>query len=149
MLTYVVDAIVLFVAALVAWAITRSITVPMGNRGCRAPRRFRRPHLDGAGKRRRRGGRASASFGRDEPRAGADGEPDPHRREAIAVGAEQVARGNQSSRAAPRSMPALFEETASTLEEFTTTVKQNAEHAKQASALAASASTTAQKAARW
>jgi methyl-accepting chemotaxis protein len=65
--------------------------------------------------------------------------------ESIAVGAGQVAAGNQQLSSRTEEHASSLEETASTLEEFTTTVKQNAERAGQASQLAASASVTAQK----
>ena len=143
---YAVAAIVLVLAVLVAWTITRSITGPL------------REALGVA--RRVAGGDLTSRIevdGRDEAadllralsemngglsrmvaqiRSGA---------ESIAVGAGQVAAGNQQLSSRTEEHASSLEETASTLEEFTTTVRQNAEHAKQASQLAGSASATAQK----
>jgi methyl-accepting chemotaxis protein len=144
--TYVVNAVVLLLAVLLAWGTTRSIARPM------------RESVDVA--RRVASGDLTSRIepvGRDEAaelltalrdmndglgrmvtqiRSGA---------ESIAVGAGQVAAGNQSLSSRTEEHASSLEETASTLEEFTTTVKQNAERAGQASELAASASVTAQK----
>jgi X-X-X-Leu-X-X-Gly heptad repeat protein len=144
--TYLVEAIVLALAILIAWVITRSITGPL------------RDSVDVA-KRVASGDLTSRieSVGRDEAadlqhalrdmngglarmvsqiRAGA---------ESIAVGAGQVAAGNQQLSSRTEQHASSLEETASTLEEFTTTVKQNAEHARTASQLAGTASATAEK----
>ncbi len=143
---YAIVAVVLVLAALIAWAITRSITVPMGE-SVGVARRVAAGDLSG---------RVKAS-GRDEAgellRALAEMNDGLSRMvlqirsgaESIAVGAQQVAAGNQSLSSRTEEHASSLEETASTLEEFTTTVKQNAEHAKQASELASSASTTAQR----
>ncbi len=143
---YVVEAIVLVLAVLVAWAITRSIVLPL-REAVAVTRRVASGDLTSEIK----------DDGRDEPaellsalrdmntglaqivnhiRAGA---------ESIAVGAGQVAAGNQQLSSRTEEHASSLEETASTLEEFTTTVRQNAEHAKQASALASTASSTAEK----
>ena len=137
---------VLVLAVLLAFAITRSITGPLGQ-AVKVARRVASGDLTS---------RIEAS-GRDEAtellsalrdmndglgrmvtqiRSGA---------ESIAVGAGQVAAGNQQLSSRTEEHASSLEETASTLEEFTTTVRQNAEHAKQASQLAGTASTTAQK----
>jgi methyl-accepting chemotaxis protein len=144
--TYLVEAVVLALAILIAWTITRSITGPL------------RESLDVA-KRVASGDLTSriVSVGRDEAadlqhalrdmngglarmvsqiRTGA---------ESIAVGAGQVAAGNQQLSSRTEQHASSLEETASTLEEFTTTVKQNAEHARTASQLAGTASATAEK----
>jgi methyl-accepting chemotaxis protein len=145
-LTYVIDGIVLLLAALVAWAITRSITAPMAE-SVGVARRVAAGDLssgvapsgnDEAAELLRALAEMNEGLGRivTQIRAGA---------ESIAVGAEQVAAGNQTLSGRTEEHASSLEETASTLEEFTTTVKQNAEHAKQASQLAASASSTAQK----
>jgi methyl-accepting chemotaxis protein len=63
--------------------------------------------------------------------------------ESIAVGAGQVAAGNQQLSSRTEEHASSLQQTASTLEQFSTTVRQNAEHAKQASALAGTASATA------
>ena len=146
MTIYAVEAVVLVLAVLVAWAITRSIVVPMRD-AVAVARRVAAGDLTSK----------IEDAGRDEAaellaalrdmnqglsqivnhiRAGA---------ESIAVGAGQVAAGNQQLSSRTEEHASSLEETASTLEEFTTTVRQNAEHAKQASALAGSASSTAQK----
>ena len=65
--------------------------------------------------------------------------------ESIAVGAGQVSAGNQQLSSRTEEHASSLEETASTLEEFTTTVRRNAEHAKQASQLAGNASATAER----
>jgi methyl-accepting chemotaxis protein len=143
---YGVEVIVVALAVLVAWAITRSIVVPL-REAVAVTRRVASGDLTSE----------IADEGRDEPaellralrdmnqglaqivnhiRAGA---------ESIAVGAGQVAAGNQQLSSRTEEHASSLEETASTLEEFTTTVRQNAEHAKQASALAGTASTTAEK----
>ncbi len=143
---YVVEAIVLLLAMLVAWTTTRSITGPL-REAVEVARRVAAGDLTS---------RVETS-GRDEAadllralaemndglghmvakiRTGA---------ESIAVGAGQVAAGNQQLSSRTEEHASSLEETASTLEEFTTTVRQNAEHAKQASQLASSASATAEK----
>jgi methyl-accepting chemotaxis protein len=143
---YVVEAIVLVLAVLVAWAITRSIVVPMRD-AVAVARRVAAGDLtskiDDAGRdeaaellsalRDMNSGLAQIV---NHIRAGA---------ESIAVGAGQVAAGNQQLSSRTEEHASSLEETASTLEEFTTTVRQNAEHAKQASALAGTASSTAEK----
>ena len=65
--------------------------------------------------------------------------------ESIAVGAGQVAAGNQQLSSRTEEHASSLQQTASTLEQFTTTVRQNAEHAKQASTLAGNASATAER----
>jgi methyl-accepting chemotaxis protein len=143
---YAVNAAVLLLAVLVAWAMTRSIAGPLGE-SVKVAKRVASGDLTS---------RIEAE-GRDEAaelltalrdmngglsrmvtqiRSGA---------ESIAVGAGQVAAGNQSLSSRTEEHASSLEETASTLEEFTTTVRQNAERAGQASDLAASASVTAQK----
>ncbi|MGE0358203.1 MAG: methyl-accepting chemotaxis protein [Burkholderiales bacterium] len=143
---YAIVAVVLVLAALIAWAITRSITVPMGESVGVARRvaagdlsaRVKASGRDEAGELLRALAEMNDGLSRMvlQIRSGA---------ESIAVGAQQVAAGNQSLSSRTEEHASSLEETASTLEEFTTTVKQNAEHAKQASELASSASTTAQR----
>src|SRR5688500_17354601 len=137
---------VLVLAVLLAWAITRSITGPLGE----AVQVTRRVASGDLTSRIEVSGRDEAAellsalremndgLGRmvTQIRSGA---------ESIAVGAGQVAAGNQQLSSRTEEHASSLEETASTLEEFTTTVRQNAEHAKQASQLAGTASTTAQK----
>ncbi len=143
---YVVEAVVLLLAVLVAWSITRSITGPLRESVAVAKRvaagdltsrlepegNDEAAELLGALRDMNDGlGRMVAQI-----RTGA---------ESIAVGAAQVAAGNQQLSSRTEEHASSLEETASTLEEFTTTMRQNADHAKQASALAGTASATAQK----
>ncbi|HSN20592.1 MAG TPA: methyl-accepting chemotaxis protein [Usitatibacter sp.] len=146
MTTYVVEAVVLVIALLLAWALTRSITTPL-REAVNIARRVAAGDLTSQ----------IVPKGRDEAaellvalrdmndglarmvlqiRSGS---------ESIAVGANQVAAGNQQLSSRTEEHASSLEETASTLEEFTTTVRQNAEHAKQASSLAGTASATAEK----
>ena len=143
---YAVVAVVLILAVLVAWTITRSITGPLRDSVAVA----RRVASGDLTSRIEPSGRDEAAellgalremndgLGRmvSQIRSGA---------ESIAVGAGQVAAGNQQLSSRTEEHASSLEETASTLEEVTTTVRQNAEHAKQASQLAGTASATAQK----
>jgi methyl-accepting chemotaxis protein len=143
---YVVEAIVLVLAVLLAWATTRSITGPL-REAVQVARRVAAGDLTSrievsghdeaaallAALREMNDGLARMVT---QIRGGA---------EAIAVGAGQVAAGNQQLSSRTEEHASSLEETASTLEEFTTTVRQNAEHAKQASQLAGTASATAEK----
>jgi methyl-accepting chemotaxis protein len=145
-IVYTVQAIVLALAVLVAWAITRSITQPMrfavdvANRVASGDLKSR---IDVEGsdeaaallKALRAMNQGLASMVA-HIRSGA---------ESIAVGAGQVAAGNQQLSSRTEEHASSLEETASTLEEFTTTVRQNAEHANKASALAGTASSTAER----
>ena len=143
---YIVEAIVVLLAALLAWTTTRSITGPLRDavsvaRRVAAGDLTSRIEVSGhdeaadllAALREMTGGLARMVA---QIRSGA---------ESIAVGAGQVAAGNQQLSSRTEEHASSLEETASTLEEFTTTVRQNAEHAKQASQLAAGASVTAEK----
>jgi len=143
---YIVNAIVVGLAVLLAWAITRSIGRPIAF----SAKLAQRVASGDLSTEVRVEGRDEAAqlFGalRDmneglsrivmQIRTGA---------EQIAVGAGQVAAGNQSLSSRTEEHASSLEETASTLEEFTTTVRQNADRAGQASQLAASASVTAEK----
>ncbi len=143
---YVVEAIVLLLAVLIAWTTTRSITGPLAEalgvaRRVAAGDLTSRIEVKGrdeaaellAALRDMNGGLSRMVA---QIRSGA---------ESIAVGAGEVAAGNQQLSSRTEEHASSLEETASTLEEFTTTVRQNAEHAKQASQLAGSASATAEK----
>ena len=144
--TYVVETVVLVLAGLLAWAITRSIVGPLGEAVSIAKRvasgdlssRVNPTGRDEAAELLRALRDMNESLARIvmQIRSGS---------ESIAVGAGQVAAGNQQLSSRTEEHASSLEETASTLEEFTTTVRQNAEHAKQASQLAGGASTTAQK----
>jgi methyl-accepting chemotaxis protein len=139
-------AIIVLAAALLAWAVTRSITRPIAT-SVDVARRVASGDLTSK----------VETAGRDEAaqlltalrdmndglgvivtgiRTGS---------ESIAVGAGQVAAGNQQLSSRTEEHASSLEETASTLEEFTTTVRQNADRAKEASRLAGSASETAEK----
>ena len=143
---YAVEALVLVLAALIAWTTSRSITSPLRDSLAVAQRvasgdltsRVKVTGRDEAAELQRALGNMNDGLSRivAQIRSGA---------ESIAVGAGQVAAGNQQLSSRTEEHASSLEETASTLEEFTTTVRQNAEHAKQASALAGSASATAQK----
>jgi methyl-accepting chemotaxis protein len=143
---YVVEAIVLVLAGLFAWATIRSITVPLGE-AVEVTRRVAAGDLtsrievtgnDEAAELLAALREMNDGLGRmvTQIRGGA---------EAIAVGAGEVAAGNQQLSSRTEAHASSLEETASTLEEFTATVRQNADHAKQASQLAGTASSTAQK----
>jgi methyl-accepting chemotaxis protein len=143
---YIVEAIVLALAVLVAWTITRSITGPLRESVAVARRvasgdlssRIQSEGSDEAADLLAALREMNDGLGRmvEQIRAGAD---------SIAAGAGEVAAGNQQLSSRTEEHASSLEETASTLEEFTTTVKQNADHAKQASVLAGTASATAQK----
>ena len=145
-IVYSVNALVLLMAILVAWATTRSIAGPMSQSVAVARRvaagdltsRIEAEGRDEAAELLRALREMNDGLGRmvTQIRSGA---------ESIAVGAGQVAAGNQSLSSRTEEHASSLEETASTLEEFTTTVKQNAGRAGEASQLAASASMTAQK----
>jgi methyl-accepting chemotaxis protein len=146
MAVYAVQAVVLALAALIAWALTRSITAPMGfavQVTSRVAAGDLKSKIEVTG--RDEAAKLLASL-RDmnqgltamvaQIRSGA---------ESIAVGAGQVAAGNQQLSSRTEEHASSLEETASTLEEFTTTVRQNAERANQASSLAGTASNTAER----
>jgi methyl-accepting chemotaxis protein len=143
---YVVEAIVLVLAGLLAWATIRSITGPLRD-AVQVTRRVASgdltSHIEVTGNDEAAELLTALREMNDglghmvtQIRGGAD---------AIAVGAGQVAAGNQQLSSRTEEHASSLEETASTLEEFTATVRQNADHAKQASQLAGTASTTAQK----
>jgi methyl-accepting chemotaxis protein len=146
MTVYVVEIIVVLLAILVAWSITRSITGPLRESVAVAKRvaagdltsRIETQGSDEAAELLGALRDMNDGLGRmvAQIRSGA---------ESIAVGAGQVAAGNQQLSSRTEEHASSLEETASTLEEFTTTVKQNADHARQASSLAGTASATAQK----
>ncbi len=143
---FIAEAVVLMLAVLVAWVISRSITRPLGE-SVGVVRRVASGNLSS---------RIDVQ-GNDEPadvlralREMNDGLASMVRQirsgaETIAVGAGQVAAGNQQLSSRTEEHASSLEETASTLEEFTTTVKQNAAHARNASELAGRASLTAER----
>jgi methyl-accepting chemotaxis protein len=143
---YLVNAVVVGLAVLLAWAITRSIGRPLAFSVKLAQRvasgdlstEVRVDGRDEAALLLKALREMNESLSRIvlQIRTGA---------EQIAVGAGEVASGNQSLSSRTEEHASSLEETASTLEEFTTTVRQNAERAGQASTLAASASVTAEK----
>ena len=143
---YVVEGIVLLLAGLLAWSITRSIVGPLRD----AVSVAKRVAAGDLSSRIEPSGRDEATQlltalrDMNQGLAGIVGQIRSGA-ESIAVGAGQVASGNQQLSSRTEEHASSLEETASTLEEFTTTVRQNAEHAKQASQLASSASTVAEK----
>ncbi len=143
---YVVEGVVLLIAAALAVWMTRSITTPIGE-SVEITRRVASGDLTSR----------NLISGRDETaellialkdmneslgtmvsaiRNGAS---------AIAISAGEVATGNQQLQARTEDQATSLEETASTLEQFTATVRQNADNARQASGLAANASEAAQR----
>ncbi len=141
---YVVEGVVLLIAATLAVWMTRSITTPIGE-SVEITRRVAAGDLTSR----------NLISGRDETaellialkdmneslgtmvsaiRNGAS---------AIAISAGEVATGNQQLQARTEDQASSLEETASTLEQFTATVRQNADNARQASGLAANASEAA------
>lgn len=143
---YGAQALVAVLAILLAWATTRSITVPLGDSVDVARRvasgdltsRLRVEGRDEAAELLRALQEMNRGLGNivSSIRSGA---------QAIAVGASQVAAGNQQLSSRTEEHASSLEETAATLEEFTTTVRKNAEYARQASALAGDASQTAER----
>ena len=146
MTTYVVEGICLVVAVLLAWALTRSITMPL-REAVTIARRVASGDLTSQIEPRGRDEAAELLAALREMNDGLARMVMQIRTgsESIAVGANQVAAGNQQLSSRTEEHASSLEETASTLEEFTTTVRQNAEHAKQASSLAGTASATAEK----
>jgi len=144
--TYLVEGVVLVIAVLLAWAITRSITAPL-REAVAIARRVASGDLSSQIVPRGRDEAAELLSALREMNDGLSRMVTQIRSgaESIAVGAGQVAAGNQQLSSRTEEHASSLEETASTLEEFTTTVRQNAEHAKQASALAGTASSTAEK----
>ncbi|MEP7262751.1 MAG: methyl-accepting chemotaxis protein, partial [Usitatibacter sp.] len=143
---YGAQALVVVLAVLLAWATTRSITVPLGESVDVARRvasgdltsRLRVEGRDEAAELLRALQEMNRGLGSivSGIRSGA---------QSIAVGAGQVAAGNQQLSSRTEEHASSLEETAATLEEFTTTVRQNAEYARQASTLAGEASLTAER----
>jgi methyl-accepting chemotaxis protein len=143
---YTVQLVVVVLAVLLAWATTRSITVPIRQSVDVAKRvasgdLTSRVEIDG------RDEAAELLTALREMNQGLGGIVIRIRSgaESIAVGAGQVAAGNQQLSSRTEEHASSLEETASTLEEFTTTVRRNAERAGEASTLAGSASSTAEK----
>jgi methyl-accepting chemotaxis protein len=144
--TYAVEAVVLVLAILIAWATTRSITGPL-RESVAVARRVAAGDLTSRIDPTGRDETADLLFALRDMNDGLGRMVSQIRTgaESIAVGAGQVAAGNQQLSSRTEEHASSLEETASTLEEFTTTVKQNAEHARNASQLAGSASATAEK----
>ncbi|MES2264833.1 MAG: methyl-accepting chemotaxis protein [Pseudomonadota bacterium] len=134
------------IAAFVALAATRSITVPLG-KAVRVARRVADGDLgsviavhstDETGQLLLALKEMNASLFNiiSQVRAGSD---------TIASASGQIASGNLDLSARTEQQAGSLEETASSMEELTATVKQNAEHARQANELATSASEVAVK----
>ena len=143
---YAVDAVVMLLAALIAWATTRSITLPL-RESVGIARRVASGDLTSS----------IQSEGSDEAAEllGALREMNDSLgrivtgirsgTESIAMGAGEVADGNEQLARRTEAHASSLEETASTLQQFTATVRRNAEHAVQASELARGAAATAEK----
>ncbi len=144
--TLVLVAATLAVAVAFAWALTRSISVPLRD-SVAVARRVAAGDLTSRIVVQGRDEAAELLTALREMNQGLGGIVMQIRggAQSIAVGASQVAAGNQQLSSRTEEHASSIEETASTLEEFTTTVRQNAEHAKQASALAGTASATAER----
>ena len=142
----VLCAVILVVAVLFAWTITRSITRPL-DEAVTVARRVASGDLSSRIEVQGRDEAAELLEALRDMNQGLGGIVTQIRTgaESIAVGAGQVAAGNQELSSRTEEHASSLEETASTLEEFTTTVRQNAEHAKQASELAGTASSTAER----
>ncbi len=143
---YVVEAVVLALAIMLAWTITRSITGPISD-SVAVARRVASGDLTSRIETSGKDEAAELLSALREMNSGL-GTMVTHIRsgaESIAVGAGQVAAGNQQLSSRTEEHASSLQETASTLEQFTTTVRHNADNAKAASQLAGSASATAQK----
>jgi methyl-accepting chemotaxis protein len=133
-------------AAVLAWLLSRSIVVPLGD-AVRIARTVASGDLSSRIEVRSRDetGQMLQALGDmnqsllnvvGEVRRGA---------ETIATATTEIARGNQDLSMRTEQQASSLEETASSMEELTGTVKQNAENARQANRLAASASDVASK----
>jgi methyl-accepting chemotaxis protein len=143
---YAIEVIVLVLAALLSWAVTRSITAPMGAAVAIA----KRVAAGDLTSRIEPDGRDEAAALLATLREMNDGLVGIVMRirggsETIAEGACQVAAGNQQLSARTEEHASSLEETASTLEQFTATVRSNADNARQASVLAGTVSSTAER----
>jgi len=143
---YGAQGLVMVLAVLLAWATTRSITIPIGQ-AVEVAKRVASGDLTLQVRPEGRDEAAELLRALHDMNRGLRGIVTRIRTgaESIAVGASQVAAGNQQLSSRTEEHASSLEETASTLEEFTTTVRQNADHARQASALAGSASQTAER----
>nr|WP_307721862.1 methyl-accepting chemotaxis protein [Massilia sp. HP4] len=143
-LMFSVGAVALLAAVVVAWRITRSITIPL-NQAVEVARTVAAGDLSsdievtstdetgqllGALKEMNSNLRDIVS----QVRTGT---------ETIATASDEIASGNLDLSARTEQQASSLEETASSMEELTSTVKQNAEHARQANGLARSASDVA------
>jgi methyl-accepting chemotaxis protein len=144
--TYIVEGIVLVVALLFAWTVTRSIVMPL-REAVAIARRVASGDLTSQIVPKGRDEAAELLAALREMNDGLARMVTQIRTgsESIAVGASEVAAGNQQLSSRTEEHASSLEETASTLEECMTTVRQNAEHATQASSLAGTASATAEK----
>ncbi|HUP98006.1 MAG TPA: methyl-accepting chemotaxis protein [Usitatibacter sp.] len=148
-LTWIAIALVagtLVIAAMFAWALTRSISEPLKD-SLKVARRVAAGDLTSSIKVEGRDEAAELLTALRDMNQGLGGIVTQIRTgaESIAVGAGEVAAGNQQLSSRTEEHASSLQQTASTLEQFTTTVRQNADHAKQASALAGSASATAER----
>ena len=144
--TVVLIVLALGVAVVIAWLITRSITVPIGRcvdiaqtvaRGDLSSRidvqgRDELAQLLGA--LADMNGKLAQVVGQVRNTS-----------ESIATGSAQIAAGNTDLSSRTEQQAASLEETAASMEELTTTVKQNADNAEQGNVLASNASQIAQR----
>jgi len=143
-LMFSVGAFALLAAVVIAWRITRSITIPL-NQAVEVARTVAAGDLssdidvtstDETGQLlsalKEMNGNLRDIVG--QVRTGT---------ETIATASDEIASGNLDLSARTEQQASSLEETASSMEELTSTVKQNAEHARQANGLARSASDVA------
>ncbi|ODP31655.1 methyl-accepting chemotaxis protein [Pandoraea sp. ISTKB] len=144
--TIVLILLALAVATLIAWLITRSITVPIGRcveiaqtvaRGDLSSRIVVQGQDELAqllGSLRDMNTKLAQVVGQVRNTS-----------ESIATGSAQIAAGNTDLSSRTEQQAASLEETAASMEELTTTVKQNADNAEQGNVLASNASQIAQR----
>ncbi|HEX4857979.1 MAG TPA: methyl-accepting chemotaxis protein [Usitatibacteraceae bacterium] len=146
LLVALANALLVAMVLFVAWRITRSITVPIGESVAVAKRVAAG---DLTGEIRVNGKDEAAELLRAladmNGRLGAMVQAIRDGAQAIATAAGQVAAGNLQLSSRTEDHASSLEETASTLEEFTGTVRQNADSSKQASELTAVAAATARR----
>ena len=145
-ITLLIVAAMLGVGVVFAWALTRSISVPLRD-SVAVAKRVASGDLTSHIKVEGRDEAAELLQALREMNTGLGGIVTQIRTgaESIAVGAGQVAAGNQQLSSRTEEHASSLQQTASTLEQFTATVRQNAEQARHASTLAGNASATAER----
>jgi methyl-accepting chemotaxis protein len=134
-------AVVVVIAALVGWTITRAVTVPVAQ-AVEVARSVAAGHLE----------KPVTSRRRDEMGQLLNAQEDMRRKLAelvgevrgnahgVALAAGEIAQGNADLSARTESQASALEETAASMEQLGATVRQNADNARQANQMAASAS---------